>query len=113
MRWLWHWVLSAVSLLIVAWLFDAIWFDSVGSAFVAAIVLGLVNAILRPILQLLALPVTVLTLGLFALVINALLFILTSKLVPGFHVESFFSAFFGSIVLAIVSSIMYGLFEKK
>lgn len=61
---------------------------------------------LRPILKLLALPVTILTLGLFALIINALMLILTSKIVPGFHVDSFFAAFFGSIVLSIVNSIM-------
>lgn len=111
MKWIWHWILSAVSLLIVAWLFDAIWFDSVAAAFIAAIVLGLINAILRPILQFLALPVTILTLGIFALIINALLLLLTSKLVPGFHVDSFFAAFFGSIVLSIVSSILSAVFE--
>ncbi|CEH29362.1 hypothetical protein AM501_20335 [Aneurinibacillus migulanus] len=111
MKWIWHWILSAVSLLIVAWLFDAIWFDSVAAAFIAAIVLGLINAILRPILQFLALPVTILTLGIFALIINALLLLLTGKLVPGFHVEGFFAAFFGSIVLSIVSSILSAVFE--
>lgn len=111
MKWIWHCILSAVSLLIVAWLFDAIWFDSVTAAFIAAIVLGLINAILRPILQFLALPVTILTLGIFALIINALLLLLTSKLVPGFHVDSFFAAFFGSIVLSIVSSILSAVFE--
>ncbi|MBN6188890.1 phage holin family protein [Aneurinibacillus sp. BA2021] len=106
MRWLGQWILSAVALLVVAWLFDAIWFDSVGAAFIAALVLGLINMTLRPILKLLALPVTILTLGLFALIINALMLILTSKIVPGFHVDSFFAAFFGSIVLSIVNSIM-------
>ncbi|GEN34075.1 MULTISPECIES: phage holin family protein [Aneurinibacillus] len=111
MRWLWHWVLSAVSLLIVAWLFDAIWFDSVAAAFIAALVLGFINMIIRPILQLLALPITILTLGLFALVINALLLMLTGNIVPGFHVEGFFAAFFASIVLAIVQWIVYGIFE--
>ncbi|MMZ56380.1 Membrane protein of unknown function [compost metagenome] len=111
MKWIWHWILSAVSLLIVAWLFDAIWFDSVAAAFIATIVLGLINAILRPILQFLALPVTILTLGIFALIINALLLLLTGKLVPGFHVEGFFAAFFGSIVLSIVSSILSAVFE--
>ncbi|ERI09320.1 phage holin family protein [Aneurinibacillus aneurinilyticus] len=111
MKWIWHWILSAVSLLIVAWLFDAIWFDSVAAAFIAALVLGLINAILRPILQFLALPVTILTLGIFALIINALLLLLTGKLVPGFHVDSFFAAFFGSIVLSIVSSILSAVFE--
>lgn len=106
MRWIWQWILSAIALLIVAWLFDAIWFDSVGAAFIAALVLGIINVTLRPILKLLALPVTILTLGVFALIINALMLLLTGNLVPGFHVESFFAAFFGSIVLSIVSSIM-------
>jgi putative membrane protein len=110
MRWIWHWVLSAVSLLIVAWLFDAIWFDSIASAFIAAIVLGFINMTLRPILKLLTLPVTILTLGLFALVINALMLLLVGNIVPGFHVESFFAALFGSIVLSIVSGIMNAAF---
>ncbi|MBL0386956.1 phage holin family protein [Tumebacillus sp. ITR2] len=110
MKLIWNWIISAVALLIVAWLFKDIWFDGILSAFVAAVVLGLVNAIIRPILQLFALPITVLTFGIFALVINAGMLLLTSNVVSGFHVASFASAFFGSIVLSLVSGIL-GIFK--
>lgn len=112
MRWLWHWVVSALSLLIVAGLFQNIWFDSLTAAFVAALILGLINAIIRPILQILSLPVTILTFGLFALVINAVLLEVTALLVRGFHVHGFWTAFFGSIVLSIVSSILQAVLEN-
>ncbi|BAU27897.1 putative membrane protein [Aneurinibacillus soli] len=111
MRWIWHWVLSAISLLIVAWMFDGISFDTVGAAFIAALVLGVINTILRPILKLLALPITILTFGIFALIINAAMLILAGHLVSGFHVSGFFTAFFGSIVLSIVSSVLYAVLE--
>ncbi|KEO81634.1 phage holin family protein [Tumebacillus flagellatus] len=106
MKLIWNWILSAAALLIVAWLFPNIWVDGIIPAFVAAVVLGLVNAIIRPILQVLALPVTILTFGIFALVINAAMLLLTSHVVPGFHVATFASAFFGSIVLSVVSAIL-------
>ncbi|PWK12998.1 phage holin family protein [Tumebacillus permanentifrigoris] len=106
MRLIWNWIISAVSLLIVAWLFPKISIDTVGAAFVAALVLGLVNAVIRPILQVLALPITLITFGIFALVINAAMLLVTSSFVAGFHVETFASAFFGSIVLSIVSAIL-------
>lgn len=106
MKWIWNWIISAAALLIVAWLFPRISVDTVGAAFAAALVLGLVNAIIRPILQLLAMPITILTFGIFALVINAVMLLLTSSFVTGFHVETFASAFFGSIVLSIVSAIL-------
>ena len=111
MKWLWHWVLSAVALLIVAWLFDGIWFDTIGAAFMAALVLGIINTILRPILKLFSLPITILTFGIFALVINAAMLMLAGNLVSGFHVSGFLTAFFGSIVLSIVSSVLYAALE--
>ncbi|WCN39292.1 phage holin family protein [Aneurinibacillus uraniidurans] len=111
MKWIWHWVLSAVALLIVAWLFNGIWFDTVGAAFMAALVLGVINTILRPILKLLALPITILTFGIFSLVINAAMLTLAGHLVSGFHVSGFFTAFFASIVLSIVSSVLYAALE--
>jgi putative membrane protein len=111
MSWIWRWVTSAVSLLLVAWLFDKIWFDTVGAAFMAALVLGLINVFIRPVLQLLALPVSIVTLGLFSLVINAALLMVTAGLVSGFHVQGFWAAFWGSIVLAIVNGVLGGIFE--
>jgi len=107
-----RWLVSAGALLIVAWLFDKIWFDTVGAAFLAALVLGLINAFIKPVVQLFTLPVTVLTMGIFALVINAALLMLTSSLVSGFHVEGFWTAFWGSIVLAVVSGVLGALFGE-
>ncbi|WP_027416837.1 phage holin family protein [Aneurinibacillus terranovensis] len=114
MRLLVHWIISAISLLIVAWIFPKIWFDHVSTAFLAAIVLGLINTFIRPVLQFLALPITFLTVGIFALVINAAMLELSSHIVPGFHVEGFGNAFFGSIALWIISGILHAfLVDKK
>ncbi|MGZ4030780.1 MAG: phage holin family protein [Tumebacillaceae bacterium] len=112
MKWLWHWVVSALALLIVAGLFQNIWFDSITAAFVTAAVLGVINAVVRPILQLLSLPVTILTFGLFALVINAVLLEVTAGLVKGFHVQGFSTAFFASIVLSIVGAILHAVLKS-
>jgi putative membrane protein len=111
MKLIWHWIISALALLIVAWLFNGIWFDTIGAAFVTALVLGLLNTFIRPVLKLLALPLTILTLGIFALVINAVMLLITSHFVSGFHVDGFFTAFFGSIVLSVISGIMYAVLE--
>jgi putative membrane protein len=98
-----HWLISSASLLIVAYIFPGIEVRGLGAALIAPIVIGLVNATIGLFLKLVTLPLTVLTLGLFWLVINALMLQLASYLVPGFHVEGFWSAFFGAIVLSIVS----------
>lgn len=79
------------------------------AALLAALVLGIINATIKPLLILLTLPITVLTLGLFTLVINALLILLTSKLVPGFQVDGFWWAFLFSIILMVVNYILYKL----
>lgn len=82
------------------------------SAFFAAIVIGLINAVIRPLALLLSLPINILTLGLFTLVVNALMFWLASSLVPGFVVSGFSAAFWGALVFWIVSWITNGiLFE--
>lgn len=106
MIWLWRWFFGAGALMFVSWLFDGIRFDSVWAIFMAALVLGLINMFIRPVVQLLALPVTLFSLGIFALVVNAFLMLLASELVSGFHVEGFWTAFWGSIVLSVVSSVM-------
>ena len=82
---------------------SAIEVKSFSVALIVALVLGLVNAVVRPILVLLTLPVTILTLGLFILVINALLFWLVAEFVDGFHVGGFWAAFFGAIVYSLIS----------
>jgi putative membrane protein len=104
-----HWLISSASLLVVAYLFPGIEVRGLGAALIAPIVIGLVNATLGLILKLLTLPLTLLTLGLFWLIINALMLQLASFLVPGFFVAGFWSAFFGAIVLSIVSMILRAL----
>ncbi|GAX90817.1 phage holin family protein [Effusibacillus lacus] len=103
-------LLNALALVIVAWMFDGISFASgtegVLSAIWAGLILGVVNLIVKPIVRLLALPVTVLTLGIFGLIINALMLKLVDWFTPGFTVDGFFAAFFGAIVLSIVSAIL-------
>jgi len=104
-----HWLISAVSLLVVAHLIPGITVTGVGAVLIAPIVIGLVNATLGFILKLMTLPLTVLTLGLFWLVINALMLQFAAFLVPGFYIASFWSAFFGAIVMGLVSMLLRGL----
>ena len=108
-----RWVVNALGLLFVSWLFDGIQVDGVGWAFVAALFLGVFNALIRPLLILLTLPITVLTMGLFILVINALMLWLTGWLLSGFHVHGFWTAVGGSLVLGIISLAANGLVGDK
>ena len=103
MRLILLWVLNAVALLAVAYLLPSIQIASFGSAMIAAVLLGLVNAVVRPVLILLTLPATLLTLGLFLFVINGLMFWLAGSMIEGFAVESFWSAFFGSLLYSLIS----------
>jgi putative membrane protein len=102
------WLGTAVALLITTKIVSGFVVTGFVTALVAAFVIGLVNAFIRPILQILAFPITLLTFGLFALVINALTLWLASVLTPGygFEIQGFLPALLGSIVLAIVSSII-------
>ncbi|MCU0534205.1 MAG: phage holin family protein [Hydrococcus sp. Prado102] len=100
------WLVTAVALLITAHIVPGFKFDHWTTAAIAAIILGLVNAIVRPIFVLLTFPLTLLSLGLFLIVINALMLWLVGFLVPGFIVAGFLSALIGSIVLAIVTTIL-------
>lgn len=93
----------ALLLLLVARVVRGIEVDGFGQALLAGLILGLVNALIRPVLVFLTLPVTILTLGLFLLVINALMLRLTAAVVPGMHVKGFGSAFLGALLLSIFS----------
>jgi len=104
-----HWLISTASLLIVAYIFPGIQVSGMGTALIAAIVIGLINATLGLILKIITFPLTILTLGLFWLVINALMLQLASALVPGFYVSGFWAAFFGAIVLSIVSMVLHSV----
>jgi len=96
-------ILNAAALLLVAYLYPGVHVDGFGSALIAALVLGLVNAIVRPILVILTLPVTLVTLGLFLFVINALLFWLVAEIVPGLQVSGFWAALLGSILYSVIT----------
>jgi putative membrane protein len=100
------WVITALSLWAASYLFKGIRFDSAGAIVIAALLLGFANAIVRPLLIVLTLPLTVLTLGLFLLVINALMILLVAALVRGFHVSGFWTALFASIFISILSFVI-------
>lgn len=104
-----HWLISAASLIIVAYVIPGIEIRGLGTALIAPIVIGLVNATIGFVLKILTLPLTLLTLGLFWLIINALMLQLAAAIVPGFYVSGFWSAFFGAIILSLVSMFLRSL----
>ena len=101
-----RWVLNAFALWIVSEIVSGIHSDGVGPTLVAALVLGILNAVLRPLLLILTLPLNLLTLGLFTFVINALILELTSAMVAGFTVAGFGSALVGALLLSLVSFLL-------
>lgn len=113
MRLLFTWLINALALLAVPYLMHSVSVDSFGAALVAALILGFVNTLIRPILLVLTLPATVLTLGLFIFIINGLMFWIVAQLVGGFHVASFWAAVGGAIVYSIVSWALSTLLLKK
>ncbi len=102
-RFLTHWLLTAVALGVAAWILPGVHISSLPALAVAAVVLGFVNAVIKPVLVIFTLPITVLTLGLFYLVVNGLAFALAAWLVPGFHVDSFGWAVAGALCVGAVS----------
>ncbi len=100
------WILNAVALLIVAYVLPGITVSSFGSALIAALVLGLLNTLVKPVLILLTLPITIVTLGLFLLVLNALVFWFAGSILKGFHVNGFWWAVLGAIVYSLVSGLL-------
>ena len=97
--------LTALTLLLVSSYVPGVQIDGVYAAFIAAIVLGILNSIIRPILVILTLPITILSLGLFILIINASLFYFASTFIKGFYVDSFMAAFIGSITVSLISTL--------
>jgi len=112
MKTLIHFIVSTVAILITAYVLPGVHVSGLLAAFVLAVVLGAINLILRPILIFLTLPITILTLGLFVLVINGLLIMLASYIVPGFAVDNFWWALLFGVVLAIVNWVLQ-VFEKE
>ena len=97
------WVAFALVVMFVAWLIPGVEVENFPTAMIATVVIVFVNAFIKPVLKLLTLPINILSLGLFTLVINALLFMFVAYVVPGVSVDGFLSALLGSIVLAILS----------
>jgi putative membrane protein len=102
MRLLLVWVLNAIALLGVAYIYPGVQVEDWKSAAIAALVLGLVNTLVKPVLVLLTLPVTILTLGLFLVVLNALLFWGVAEVLPGFNVNGFWAAVLGAILYSLI-----------
>ena len=117
MKLLFKWLLSAAALLLVAYLYSGVQVQSFTSALVAALVIGLFNAVLRPVLVVLTLPVTIVTVGLFLFVINALMFWAAAGVLDGFHVTGFGAALLGSLIYSLlgllIESALGGLFPDK
>lgn len=107
-----NWLLSALALVIVAHIVPGFYVDGIKSALVAALVVGFVNATLGLFLKVITLPLTILTLGIFWFVINAMMLLLASGLVSGFEVRGFGPAFIGAIVLALVNLLLRALVPK-
>ena len=112
-----RWLLLAAALLLVAQVGIGVSVSSFGAAMIAALVLGLLNTLLRPILVLLTLPVTLITLGLFLFVINALMFSVASALLDGFHVAGFGAALIGSLLYSffglVIDAAMERMFDRR
>jgi putative membrane protein len=107
------WLINAVALIAVAYLMPGISVASFTTALVAALVLGLMNAVVRPVLFLLTLPVTILTLGLFIFVLNGLLFWFVGSFIQGFVVAGFWPGVFGAIVFSLISWCLSALLLKS
>jgi putative membrane protein len=113
MRFLARLVLNGVAIIVAAWLLPGLHIDGPFPALIAGAILGFVNAIVRPILILLTLPLTLITLGLFIFVVNAICFALTAWIVPGFSVDGFWWALLGALLVSVVSWILNGLVVGK
>jgi len=106
MAFLVKWLVNAVAIVITAYLLPGVRLSGFFAALVTALVLGLINVFIKPLLLLLTLPLNILTLGLLTFVINALLILLTSAIVPGFYVKGFLSALLFSLILSVISYIL-------
>jgi putative membrane protein len=113
MRLLIAWLINAAALFALPYLMDSVRVDSFTVALVAALILGLVNTLVRPVLVLLTLPVTLVTLGLFIFIINGLMFWMVANWVQGFHVAGFWSAVGGALLYSIISWALSSLILEK
>ena len=108
-----RWFINALALMLVAYLYSGVQVSGIFAALIAALVLGLVNAFIRPVLVFLTFPVTILTLGLFIFIINAFLFWFVAEIVDGFKVTGFMAALIGSLMFSVVSLVTSWLVSDK
>lgn len=106
-------LLNGMAIFAAAWLVPGVHLSGPVPALIAGAILGLVNALVRPILVILTLPFTLITLGLFLFVVNAICFALTAALVPGFEISGFFAAFVGALIVTIVSWILNAMTRDR
>ena len=106
MRLILHWILSAIALIVVSHVVPGFHVNGLIPALIAAVVIGLLNATVGLFLKIITFPLTILTLGLFLLVVNGLMILLASAVVPGFHVHGFAPAFWGALVLALLGMLI-------
>ncbi|MBX3659992.1 MAG: phage holin family protein [Ramlibacter sp.] len=106
------WLLSAASLLLVAYVYSGVEVKSFTAALIAAFVIGLFNTVVRPVLVVLTLPVTLVTLGLFLFVINALMFWAAASVLDGFHVRGFAAALLGSLIYSVLGIVIESALER-
>lgn len=107
------WILFALLIMAISWVLPGISITGFISALIVVIVISLVNTFIKPLLQFISLPINFLTLGLFSLVINALMLLLTAKLSPGFEINGFWSGFWGAILLSIFTPFISRIGENK
>lgn len=112
MRILLHWILSAIALIVVSHFVRGFHVNGLVPALIAAVVIGLLNATLGLILKILTFPLTIVTLGLFLLVVNALMILLASAVVPGFHVHGWIPALWGALVLALLGMLIKAVVKE-
>lgn len=108
-----RWLLAAIAIVLTSYLLPGVFLSGFWTAVLLALVIGVINVVIKPILLILTLPINILSLGLFTLVINALLIMLASKIVDGFSVASFWTALLFSIILSIVSFFLNKLAPTK
>ena len=108
-----HWLVTALLLLLIAYLMPGFTIEGLGVALIVALVLGLINIVIKPAVVLLTLPINIVTLGLFSLVINALMLALAAWCVPGFEISSFWSALGGALLLALLSAFILNVPDRR
>lgn len=108
-----RWGITTIAVMAAAWVIPGIRYDTTGVLLGASLLLGIINAFVRPVLLLLSLPFILVTMGLFIFVVNALLMLLVSSVVPGFSVDGFWSAFFGAIIVSLVNVVLSSFFRAS